>query len=413
MSGSAPNCTSVVVVVSSFYTAALEKPFADALARRGQMSSVSCVPYNQLHTFLLDPQSHIPAGAPAQVVLLLRVEDLIRFELAALGKEMALDRDTCLRVFRERTEQFLDVLNRVSRMRLLVLLCPAGHGAYDLGFLGNHARIAEHKVAATLRSQQRHVVLTWPEFERAVKLENLFNVAGDRLGHVPFTPEGLDAVAEFLATRLERVPAEPLTTSRADTAGLDLKQFLEGLGVQISAEPMGREDEQPTLDLVGHTTHFINLANRKWDPDNLHLLPDQSRAAESWSLRVRDRFGDYGISGAITFRVEDELIRTGLLFLTCPVLGKQVEHAVLGWIADLAEQQHAKIIEVPFVKGRDNEVLRAFLARFAAESATSSALSQGEAKIFRLPVPGLADRIAKEAPNSAALSSVISSAQAA
>ena len=54
------------------------------------------------------------ADTAAQVVLLLRVEDLIRFELAALGKDMALDRDTCVRAFRERIEQFLDVLKRVK-----------------------------------------------------------------------------------------------------------------------------------------------------------------------------------------------------------------------------------------------------------------------------------------------------------
>src|SRR5437868_12898279 len=123
MSPPTSKASTAVVVVSSFYTAAFEKPFATALARRRQTASVLCVPYNQLHTFLLDPRSHIPADTAAQVVLLLRVEDLIRFELAALGKDMALDRDTCVRAFRERIEQFLDVLKRVSRMRMVVLLC--------------------------------------------------------------------------------------------------------------------------------------------------------------------------------------------------------------------------------------------------------------------------------------------------
>jgi len=407
-----PKVSTAVVVVSSFYTAAFETSFAAALARRQQTASVICVPYNQLHTFLLDPRPHIPADAAAQVVLLLRVEDLIRFELAALGKDMALDHSTCARVFRERTEQFLDVLKRVSGMRMLVLLCPAGRGAYDLQFLGNYARVAEHKIAAALRSQQRHVVVTWPEFEKTAQPRNVFNVAGDRLGHVPFTPEGLDAVAEFLVTQLQRLPSEQLAAPKTGGAGLDLRQFLDSLGVQISAAPMTAEDEQPVLDLVRHTTHFINLSNRKWDRENLRTLADGHPAQETWTLRVQDRFGDYGISGAIIFSVDSGVMRTGLLFLTCPVLGKQVEHAWLSWVTEVAQEHHAHRIEVPFVKGRDNEVLYAFLNKLSGDR-DNTPLPLGAEKTFHLQVAGLTDRIVSEAPNPAALTRVRSHAQAA
>jgi hypothetical protein len=403
----------VIVLVSSFYTAALEKPFADALGRSEKTASLISVPYNQLHTFLLDPGSTVPQDAPAKVVMLLRVEDLIRFELAALGKEAALDPETCVRIFRERTGQFLDVLNRVSRMRLLVLLCPAGRGAYDLQFLGNYARIAEHKIAAALRSQQRHVVVTWGEFETASKATNVFNVAGDRLGHVPFSPEGLEAVSEFLVTQLDRVPTEQLAGVKAGNGRLDLEQFLGSLEVQISAAPMSDPDEQPTLDLVRHTTHFINLPNRRWDRGNLCQLDNDRPATASWMVRVRDRFGDYGISGAVSFAVQNRVMRTGLLFLTCPVLGKQVEHALLGWMAGLAQEQEAEMIEIPLVKGRDNEVLCAFLSGISDNGTNQTSLPQGSETVFRLRVSGLADRIAKAATNPAAISGIVAKAQAA
>ncbi|HZQ69698.1 MAG TPA: hypothetical protein VFA68_14335 [Terriglobales bacterium] len=399
--------SSVVVLGSTFYTAALEKPFADVLARADRPCSVLCVPYNQLHTFLLDPGSLVAAAQPAQVILLVRVEDLIRLELMALAKSGAFDRETYVRIFRERTEQLIDVLDRISRMRLILLICPSGRGAHSVDFLDNYIRVAEHKIAATIRSQQRHIVLSWPDFEKMAP-SNPFNVAGDRLGHVPFTPEGLEALTAFLVAQLDRLPATRVISRDSPGSGLDLQKFLGALQLEIAAAPMNGLDEQPTLDLVRHTTHFINLPDRKWTRENLRLLGDGNAATETWVLRVRDRFGDYGISGAISLAVHSEVMHTGLLFLTCPVLGKQVEHAFLRWIADLARQRHAKLISVPYVKGRDNDVLYNFLAKFSDDHSL-----HGNSASFQIPLPGLASRILKEAPNPSAVSSIGTKAQAA
>ena len=129
-----PSQSPILVLASSFYTAALEIPFTQALAKHGHTHSVVCVPYNQLFTFLLDPRSVIPEGVDASVVLLLRVEDLIRLELAQHNSNRS---DSTLPLLRQRTEEFVDVLSRISRLRLTVMMCPSGRGAYDVGSLGN------------------------------------------------------------------------------------------------------------------------------------------------------------------------------------------------------------------------------------------------------------------------------------
>ena len=95
-----PSQPPILVLASSFYTAALEMPFTQALVRRGHTHSVVCVPYNQLFTFLLDPRSVIPENVDASVLLLLRVEDLIRLELAQGSSNAP---DPILRLLRQRT----------------------------------------------------------------------------------------------------------------------------------------------------------------------------------------------------------------------------------------------------------------------------------------------------------------------
>lgn len=408
MPSSTPNPSSVLILGSTFYTAALEKPFAEALANRGYPHRVACVPYNQLYTFLLNPQFLLPQSSAASVVVFLRMEDLIRLELVQLGKDnSARQTEALVPVFRQRSEELLAILGQISRLRLTVVLCPGARGAFDTGFLGNGPRIAEHKIAAALRMQRRHLILGWSEFERAAKPGSWFNLAGDRLGHVPFTPEGLNALAEFVAAQLERIPNVTLEDHAEGGSDLDLKRFLASLNVEVSVAPSAVDDEQALLDLVRHTTHFINLVGRKWDNQGLRALLSDEPDRECWVVRVQDRFGSYGVSGAVSIEFEAGVMRIELLFLSCTVLGKQVEHAVFGWLAQIAEERRASYIEVPFERGPDNQGLNALLALLEAEK-ESIAQSPGFVKSFRLAVKGLTDRVTAEAPNASVVPVILS-----
>ena len=405
---------SVVVLASSFYTACLERPFADALTNRGDGRSLLCVPYNQLQTFLLDPRSSIPDETRAHVILFLRVEDLVRLELAERANKTSADQEFCLRVFRERTAQFLEVLSRLSRLRLTLLVCPSARGAYDTRFLGNAVRVAEHRSAAELLAQQRHRIFFWSDFGHAAPTANLFNAAGDRLGHVPFSPDGLDALAEFFVSRLDSLPATILETQAPGHECPDLQKFLASLNLEITIAPLTHDDEEDALQLIRHTTHFINLPDRKWSAGDIGSLIRDSDG-EAWVLRVRDRFGDYGISGALAFTWADGIMRVPFLFLTCPILGKQVEHALILWMAEVAHSRQATLLDAPFVKGRDNQVLYTFLAQMAGDAPADAlaVLPSRAQRTFHLPVAQLKECALQNAVNPSAVTAIQSGPQSA
>jgi len=391
----------VLVLASSFYTAALERPFSEVLARQHKEVGLSSVPYNQLHTFLLEPSSVVREDTPTAVLLLLRVEDLIRFELAIGGGAKA--RDASIDALRQRTEEFLNVLGRVSRLRLTVSICPSGRGAYDVSFLGNGVRVSEFKIAAELRRQQRHCVIGWQEFESASKLQGSFNPSADRLGHVPFSPEGLSALANYFVGQLDRMPVTLLSRNPGTSGSTDLAHFLSTLNTEIEIAPLTPQDEPKILDLVRHTTHFINLTNHKWEAGAILKLVSGAHNGEAWTIRVRDRFGDYGLCGVITFGVRENVIEVGLWFLTCPVLGRQVEYAFLAWIAKVAAERGASNIDIPFVPGRDNQNLESLLTNLAE---TGSA-RETNSRAFRLRVPGLVDRVLAQAPSPESVKGIV------
>ena len=84
----------------------------EALANRDDPHTVACVPYNQLYTFLLNPQSLLASNVSAAVVVFLRVEDLVRRELVQFGKDNLEQMETLLPLFRQRTDELLAILGK-------------------------------------------------------------------------------------------------------------------------------------------------------------------------------------------------------------------------------------------------------------------------------------------------------------
>jgi hypothetical protein len=400
---------SLLILASSFYTTSLELPFTQALARRGDTRTVACVPYNQLTAFLLNPESIIPKETPATVIVFFRAEDLIRLELVERTNNPTANSELTVRALAERTAQFLEVVKRISLVRLTMLVCPSGHGTHDVAFLGNALRVVEFRSAAALRSQQRHRVILWSDCEREFSDMPMFNIAGDRLGHVPFSPEGLSALAEFFVRQVDDLPTTTLKAQSSVDSGA-LERFLADLKVELSISLLTPESQEQASNLVRHTTHFINAPADKNAAQDLVAMIATPRSGESWVVRVRDRFGDYGVSGIVTFVCEAETMRIGLWFLTCPVLGKQVESAVVGWMCDMAQRRNMTSIEIPFVQGRDNQVFSGLLSHLGSDVSVKvpDVRSFRPERTFRLSVAGLKDRSMSMSKNPAAATEIYS-----
>ena len=180
--------------------------------------------------------------------------------------------------------------------------------------------------------------------------------------------------------------------------------------LQIGPADVAHSDEQAAVNLARHTTHFINWPGRKLNDGGIRALAAAAPAGEAWIVKVRDRFGDYGISGAFTFGIDRQAMQVGLLFLTCPVLGRQVEYALIGWMTKLAGFRGADFIEIPLVAGPDNGGLQQLLQRLVETSDMATASGEAE-RTYRLPVSGLADRVMKQAPNPTSVSAILSQLQ--
>jgi len=175
----------------------------------------------------------------------------------------------------------------------------------------------------------------------------------------------------------EPVAGPPPTTAapapRAKPAA-SLADFVASLNVVVTHVPVGPGNVDKVAELVERAKDFT-LGNR-------HSAADiAQRADELLALAVRDRLGEYGISAAVGMRVAAGVCAVDLFSVSCPVLGKEVEDAVL---AEVVERAARAGCDTVVVGCRDTGVNTAALRFLRAAAARVWTAGSGQAVRVRV-----------------------------
>jgi FkbH-like protein len=109
-----------------------------------------------------------------------------------------------------------------------------------------------------------------------------------------------------------------------------LDDYLRSLEMRAVVEPVSEPDMQRVAQLIGKTNQFNLTTRRHSEPEVRRLL--QLPGTLSATLRLRDRFGDYGLVGLmIATRGDDPLnLDIDTWLMSCRVIGRTVEHYSIG-----------------------------------------------------------------------------------
>jgi FkbH-like protein len=144
---------------------------------------------------------------------------------------------------------------------------------------------------------------------------------------------------------------------RTKSAGLE--DFLAGLELQVEFLAMSKAELPRVAQLTQRTNQF-NFTALRFSENEL----DQFCSADDAgciAVRVRDRFGDYGLVGAMLLTREKGLLDVTNVLLSCRALGRRVEHKMLSHLAGIALQEGRETIRIHFVPTRKNQPAREFL----------------------------------------------------
>ena len=101
-----------------------------------------------------------------------------------------------------------------------------------------------------------------------------------------------------------------------------------------------RADEfsAPRVAQLTQKTNQFNLTTRRYSDAEIKMFA-AGTTSDVFYLRLNDRFGDYGITGACILRYEDGVAFLDTFLLSCRVLGRGVEDIFLANILNLAAQK--------------------------------------------------------------------------
>jgi FkbH-like protein len=160
-------------------------------------------------------------------------------------------------------------------------------------------------------------------------------------------------------------------------AKMSKDEFLRALGLRFELFRARPEDLGRITQLINKTNQF-NLTTRRRTLDEVRALagsPDH----RIYGLRVADRFGEYGLTGVVVIEVSaDRAVWTiDTLLLSCRVLGRGVEEALLSGLAADARAGGAAEFVASFIPSKKNVLAATFLPDHGFRA---------EGEIWRMPV---------------------------
>jgi FkbH-like protein len=172
---------------------------------------------------------------------------------------------------------------------------------------------------------------------------------------------------------------EDATRQKLRESTVDLGEFIASLRVEIDIDQPTEEEWARLAQLTLRTNQFNFTTIRRTELEIRALGRDRANVL---AVKVRDRFGDYGLVGLVI--LEDMLgtLSVDTLLLSCRALGRGVEHAILRRLGEIARGRGHLGIDLRYKPTSRNEPARAFAESVAARFRVEE---QGQI-IYRIPV---------------------------
>ena len=106
-----------------------------------------------------------------------------------------------------------------------------------------------------------------------------------------------------------------------------LSDFLQSLNIKVDIRELEEEDMERAVQLTLRTNQFnLNGIHKSYEEIAKCI---KEPGCINWIIEVKDRFGDYGIAGLVLARKSQTTLVVETFLLSCRVLGRNVEEAVL------------------------------------------------------------------------------------
>ncbi|HEX9061554.1 MAG TPA: HAD-IIIC family phosphatase, partial [Clostridia bacterium] len=140
-----------------------------------------------------------------------------------------------------------------------------------------------------------------------------------------------------------------------------LDGFIKGLGLKMSINLAENTQMTRAVQLINKTNQFNLSVIRRTEEELKCLIEKQGYMCHV--IEVSDRFGDYGLVGVVITKLCGSNLYIDTFLLSCRVLGRKIEDAILVGLKKLSSQIGANMLEADFRPTEKNMPIRSFLER--------------------------------------------------
>jgi FkbH-like protein len=169
-----------------------------------------------------------------------------------------------------------------------------------------------------------------------------------------------------------------------------LEDFYESLQMKAIIAPFDALHLPRIVQLIGKTNQF-NLTTRRHSMPQVQAFMNDADCVHLY-LKLRDRFTDHGLVGLVIARKSGDVLDIDTLLMSCRVIGRTAEHAMLARLCEEARRRGCTAIRGTFIPSAKNAMVKSLFADLGFEPENDADADGGETHW----VYDLADRRAVE-----------------
>ena len=164
-------------------------------------------------------------------------------------------------------------------------------------------------------------------------------------------------ITEEDVARTRQYQSESRRNELAATA-TDMDAYLASLEMEGTASEFAAVDVPRLSQLINKSNQFNLTTRRRSEAEVREVMNDPD--AIGYSFRLSDRFGDHGLISIVIGRVDGTTLQIDTWLMSCRVLKRQVEAAVLNELARLALARGCRRLLGSYLPTAKNEMVRDF-----------------------------------------------------
>ena len=152
-----------------------------------------------------------------------------------------------------------------------------------------------------------------------------------------------------------------------------LEEWLAGNKIEIAVETVGVHNLQRVIQLLNKTNQ-MNLCTRRLTEGELTSWLGNAEN-KMWGFRVRDRFGDAGLTGILGLTIKDNRAIISDFVLSCRVMGRKTEEVLMHVASKMATTFNCTELQATCIRTEKNGPCFAFFNNAGLKAAATNEFS--------------------------------------